>query len=38
MQRKEAEGKIEDWIRSGDWVELQLRIYLQLLASDSQLI
>ena len=37
MQRKEAEGgKIEDWIRSGDWVALQLRISLQVLACDSQ--
>jgi hypothetical protein len=36
MQRKEAEGHIEDWIRSGDWVEEQLRIVLQLLASDGQ--
>jgi hypothetical protein len=37
IQRKEAEGeKIEDWIRSGDWVALQLRISLQILACDSQ--
>ena len=37
MQRKEAEGEnIEDWIRSGDWVALQLRISLQILACESQ--
>jgi hypothetical protein len=36
MQLKEAEGRIEDWIRSGDWVEAQVRISLQLLASESQ--
>jgi hypothetical protein len=36
MQRKEAEGRVEDWIRSGDWVEEQLRISLQLLASEGQ--
>src|SRR5579859_1949266 len=36
MQRKEAEGPVEDWIRSGDWVEEQLRISLQLLASEGQ--
>ncbi len=37
MQRKEAEGEnIEDWIRSGDWVALQLRISLQVLACESQ--
>lgn len=36
MQRKEAEGNIENWIRSGDWVEEQLRISLQLLASEGQ--
>jgi hypothetical protein len=36
MQRKETEGNIEDWIRSGDWVALQLRISLQVLACDSQ--
>jgi hypothetical protein len=36
MQRQEAEGNLEDWIRSGDWVEEQLRISLQLLASEGQ--
>jgi hypothetical protein len=36
MQRKEAEGPVEDWIRSGDWVEEQLRISLQLLAAEGQ--
>ena len=36
MQRREAEGNVEDWIRSGDWVEEQLRISLQLLASEGQ--
>ncbi len=36
MQRNEAEGPIEDWIGSGDWVEEQLRPSLQLLASESQ--
>lgn len=36
MQRKEAKGNTEEWIRSGDWVALQLRIYLQVLACESQ--
>src|SRR5216684_4658087 len=36
MQRKEAEGSVEDWIRAGDWVEEQLRISLQLLAAAGQ--
>jgi len=36
MRRKEAEGPVEDGIRSGDWVEEQLRTSLQLLASEGQ--
>lgn len=36
MQRKEAEGSVEGWIRAGDWVEEQLRISLQLLAAEGQ--
>jgi hypothetical protein len=36
MQRQEAEGNLEDWIRSGDWVKEQLRTSLQLLASEGQ--
>ena len=34
--RADLAWNIEDWIRSGDWVEEQLRISLQLLASEGQ--
>ncbi len=36
MQRKKADAPVEDWIRSGDWVAEQLRLWLQLLASQAQ--